>query len=90
ENLRPKSEEFSMVWAPGRPDNGHAQKWKREDLPNWGQVKDKDGKWIDSKWVGELVGKDRPKNQGELGNLLKEVYAVRDPVALTGCSMCHR
>jgi hypothetical protein len=90
ENLRPKSEVFSMVWAPGKPVEGHAQVWKREDLPNWGQVKDKDGKWVDSKWVGELVGKPRPTNQTELGAKLKDVYGVRDAVTLTGCSMCHR
>ena len=90
ENLRPKSEVFSMTYAPGRPVDGHAQKWKREDLPNWGQVQEKDGKWVDSKWVDELVGKDRPKTQSEIGPLLKEVYGVRDAVTLTGCSMCHR
>ncbi|HEY2909498.1 MAG TPA: cytochrome c3 family protein [Gemmataceae bacterium] len=90
ENLRPKSEVFSMTWAPGQTIDGHAQTWKREDLPNWGLIQDKDGKWIESRWVGELVGKERKTTQAELGPLLKEVYGVRDAVTLTGCSMCHR
>jgi hypothetical protein len=89
ENLRPKSEVFSMTWAPGSLVDNKEQVWKREDLPNWGQVME-GGKLVDSKWVGELVGKPRPKTQAELGPVLKEVYGVRDAVTLTGCSMCHR
>ena len=81
ENIRPKSEVFSMTWKPGS-----GGKWRREDLPNWG--KNPDG--TDTRWVGELVGKDRPTTQRELGTTLKEVYAIRDAVTMTNCSMCHR
>src|SRR5205085_12027608 len=84
EQLRPKSEVYSMTWSPAS-----GGKWKREDLPNWGQVRDGD-KLVDSRWVGELVGKDRPTNQRDLGKQLKEVYGVRDGVTMTNCSMCHR
>jgi hypothetical protein len=86
ENLRPKSEVFNMTWEVGARVDGKEQLWRREDLPNWG--KNADG--TDSKYVAELVGKPRPDNQRELGAKLKELYGVRDPVTLTGCSMCHR
>jgi hypothetical protein len=89
ENLRPKSEVFSMTWAPGKLVDNKEQVWTREDLPNWGQVSE-GGKLVDTKWVSELVGKPRPKTQSELGPLLKELYGVRDAASLTGCSMCHR
>jgi hypothetical protein len=86
ENLRPKSEVFSMTWAPGKAVDGHAQVWRREDLPNWGKLAD----GTDHKKVAELVGKPRPTSQKELGLQLKELYGVRDGVTMTGCSMCHR
>lgn len=37
-----------------------------------------------------VTGKLYPKNQTELGMLLKERYHVRDRVTLTSCSVCHR
>jgi hypothetical protein len=86
ESLRPKSEVYSMTWRPGGLVDGHPQVWRREDLPNWGKLPD----GTDHKAVAELVGKERPKTQAELGPLLKDLYGVRDPVTLTGCSMCHR
>jgi hypothetical protein len=35
-------------------------------------------------------GTPYPKNQKDLGLLLKKKYNVRDAVTLTSCSMCHR
>jgi hypothetical protein len=80
-NLRPKSEAFSMTWTPGTPG-----KWKPGDFPNGGMVNDDHG----HQTPHPLIGQDRPTTQSELGNLLKKEYAVRDPVTLTSCSMCHR
>ena len=81
QNLRPKSEAFSMTWTPGTPG-----KWKPGDFPHGGMVADDHG----HQTLHPLIGQDRPTNQAELGNLLKKEYAVRDPVTLTSCSMCHR
>ena len=87
ENLRPLSEVYNLRWQPGAvTEDGKPQKWKREDLPNMG--KQPDGS--DTKEVAELVGKDRPTNQRDLGKQLKELYRVRDAVTLIGCSNCHR
>jgi hypothetical protein len=36
------------------------------------------------------TGMEYPKNQKQLGLMLKEKYHVRDAVTLTNCSMCHR
>jgi hypothetical protein len=85
EQLRPQSEIFSMTWAPGRPVNGKAQVWVREDLPNWG--KNPDG--TDTAHAA-LIGQPRPTTQRELGLKVKELFDIRDGVTLTSCSMCHR
>lgn len=80
-HLRPRSEVFSMTWKP--KEGG---KFIPEDFFHDGITRDENGKAT----VNELVGKDRPTTQAELGRLLKEQYNVRDPVTLTSCSMCHR
>jgi hypothetical protein len=77
-NLRPKSEAFSMTWAPNS-----GGKWIANDFP---VVKDEHG----HEKPNPLIGQDRPTNQRDLGLLLKKEYSVRDPVTLTSCSMCHR
>ena len=40
--------------------------------------------------MNPLIGQPRPKEQKELGLILKEQYRVRDAVTMTNCSMCHR
>jgi hypothetical protein len=80
-NLRPKSEVTSMTW---RPDSGG--NWKLEDFGFYGKTAD--GK--DHPDATRLAGKPRPTSQAELGKELKTIYEVRDPLTLTGCSMCHR
>jgi hypothetical protein len=80
-NLRPKTEVFSMSWKPAQ-----GGKWGHEDFFHGGMVKDKDG----HEKLNELVGKDRPTSQSELGDLLKKQYNIRDAITLTNCSMCHR
>lgn len=36
------------------------------------------------------TGKEYPKNQSELGKVLKAEHKIRDPLTMTNCSMCHR
>lgn len=79
--LRPRSEVYSMTWTPER-----GGKWKADDFPNGGVIRDDLGK----ESPHPLIGTDRPTNQAELGKVLKQAYSVRDPVTLTSCSMCHR
>ncbi len=81
QNLRPRSKAFSMTWA---PDSGG--KWTHADFPHGGMVKDDHGHMTPN----PLIGQDRPTSQAELGKVLKKEYAVRDPVTLTNCSICHR
>ena len=86
EFIRPTSEVYSMTWAPGRLVDGKPQVWVREDLPHWGRTAD--GK--DTAAATELLGKERPRTQKELGAKLKDLYEIRDNVSLISCSMCHR
>jgi hypothetical protein len=82
-HLRPRSEITSMLYNPATlAADGRPVKWTRADFPNHGKLPD--GK------DNELIGKERPTNQKELGLLLKEQYNVRDAVTLTNCSVCHR
>jgi hypothetical protein len=76
-----------MTYAPGRPVNGKAPVWVREDLPNWGKDPHTGA---DTAAAADLLGKERPTTQRELGVKLKELYDIRDGVSLTSCSMCHR
>jgi hypothetical protein len=57
-------------------DEVFSMTWKIED---GGTFIDKDGK-----------KQDLPKNSSDLGELLKNLYHVRDAKTMTSCSMCHR
>jgi hypothetical protein len=87
EQLRPNSEVYSMTWAPGKLVGGKPQVWVREDLPNWGKDPHTGA---DTAAAVDLLGKERPTTQRELGVKLKELYDIRDGVSLTSCSICHR
>jgi hypothetical protein len=86
EFMRPRSEVYSMTWAPGKLVNNQPQVWVPEDLPHWGKTPD--GK--DTAAAERLLGKPRPTTQAELGRELKALYEIRDGVTLTSCSICHR
>jgi hypothetical protein len=81
-HLRPRSEITSMLYAPGNTENGKPAVWKHEDFPHFGKLADGSR--------NPLIGKERPTNQKQLGEMLKEEYKVRDKITLTNCSMCHR
>ena len=80
--LRPRSEVTSMRYKPGELENGKPAVWKPEDFPHYGRQP--------NGALNELIGKERPSTQKELGAILKDQYMVRDKVTLTNCSMCHR
>lgn len=80
-NLRPKSEATSMTWTPGS-----GGKWKPEDFGWYGTLPD----GSPHPKATELVGKDRPTTQAEIGAVLHDAYKIRDPITMTSCSMCHR
>lgn len=92
EQIRPRSEVYSMTWAPGRPVNGKAQVWVREDLPHWGKNPDgTDNAEILDRYLGaDRKGLPRPTTQAALGAELVKLHDIRDGVTLTSCSMCHR
>lgn len=77
QQLRPKSEVFSMTWTPASGGN-----WKPDDFPDHGRMPDGS--------LNPLIGKPRPTTQADLGALLKGEYKVRDAHTMTACSMCHR
>ncbi len=88
-HLRPRSEVYSMTWAPKA-----GEKWSLADFG--GSEVGADGKpnpvlsdpnFYDAE---KKQFKDRPADQAGIGELLKKQYHVRDKVTLTNCSMCHR
>jgi Cytochrome c7 and related cytochrome c len=47
--------------------------------------------WLPEKGaINPDTGEEYPKNQKELGAVLKEQYKVRNALTLTSCSICHR
>ncbi len=82
QNLRPKTEVFSMTYNPGKQVDGKPATWLAEDFPHHGRMPDGS--------MNPLIGQARPTNQRDLGQILKKEYQVRDNVTLTNCSMCHR